>query len=63
MREMILEGIKLRSCCGREPVMRRIDFKTTVYWEVECTVTASHKTGLCDSKKAAIWRWENQKWR
>lgn len=51
MRETILEGVKLRRCCGREPVMRRIDFKTTVYWEVECAVTGKHKNGAVRQQK------------
>lgn len=64
MRETDLDSSGLRECCGRKPNFRRINFKTTAYWEIECSVNAhQHKTGMCDSPNAAIWRWQNQRYR
>ena len=64
MRETALDNSALRECCGRKPVFRRINFKTSAYWEIECSVNAhQHKTGMCDSEKMAVWRWQNQKYR
>lgn len=64
MRDTGLDNSSLRECCGRKPVFRRISFKTKEYYEIECCVNGHiHSTGLCDSEKMAVWRWQNQKYR
>lgn len=62
MRETVLDNSGLRECCGRKPIFQRTSLKTSVFWEIECSVNGHlHKTGLCHSEKMAVWRWQNQK--
>jgi hypothetical protein len=64
MRETVLDSSSLRECCGRKPVFRRYHFKAKECYEIECCVNPyRHCTGLCDSEKMAVWRWQNQKFR
>lgn len=63
MRETVLDNSCLRECCGRKPIYRRLHFKTSEFWMIECAADSRHSTGLCHSEGMAVWRWQNRKCR